>query len=87
MNAKLTIYVHSCLCSVCGFMSAAEGLIDEFVFGLIWSLCLDVVLWMVLQLEEWEQEPSSCQLAILEALKEVLGSLLRELSRATKLDM
>jgi hypothetical protein len=46
-----------------------------------------LLLLFLLQLEEWEQEPSSCQLAILEALKEVLGSLLRELSRATKLDM
>lgn len=39
-----------------------------------------------MQLEEWEQDPTPAQLALLEGVREVARALLRELARTNRLD-
>jgi hypothetical protein len=45
------------------------------------SCLLLLLLLLLLQLEEWEADPSPSQLSLLEAVREVLAALLKDLGR------
>lgn len=44
-------------------------------------MCLLLLLLHLLQLEEWEADPSAGQLQLVEAVREVLSALLKDLTR------